>query len=235
MCEIYTDVSGVYTADPRIVPGAIKLDTISYDEMLELTSLGARILHTRCVELAKKFSVQLHVRSSMTYESGTIVKEEKSMEKLLVSGVTIDKNVARVSAVGVKDEPGIAFRLFSVLAKANISVDIILQSTGRNNTQDISFTVAKDDLASTLDVLNTNKDSIGGDVFISDEKIAKLSVVGAGMATNPGVASLLFESLYDAGVNIQMISTSEIKISVLINEADAERAARFVHEKFLEN
>ena len=233
-CEIYTDVSGVFTTDPRDVPAAVKLDAISYDEMLELASLGARILHTRCVELAKKYSVTLYVRSSLTDEPGTCVLEDKTMEKLLVSGVTVDKNVARISVIGVQDEPGVAFKLFSLLAKANISVDIILQSTGRDNTQDISFTVAKDDLRAAMDVLNTNKDAIGNGVLNYDDKIAKLSVVGAGMATNPGVASLLFEALYDVGVNIHMISTSEIKISVLINENDAKTAVRSVHGKFIE-
>jgi len=234
-CEIYTDVDGIYTADPRIIPGAVKLNAISYDEMLELASLGAQVLHNRCVELAKKHSVVLYVKSSLSDGSGTVVKEDCKMEEMLVSGVAVDKNVSRISVVGLKDEPGVAFRLFSTLAKEKITVDIILQSIGRHNTKDISFTTTKDDSKRAIEALQKNSGYIGSDVIVHDDKIAKLSVVGAGMATNPGVASLLFEALYDTGVNIQMISTSEIKISVLINENDAEIAARAIHGKFMDN
>lgn len=232
ICEIYTDVDGVYTADPRVVKSAMKLDEISYDEMLELASLGAKVLHNRSVELAKKYNVKLVVRSSLTRAEGTVVKEETNVEKMLISGVASDKDVSRISVIGIEDVPGKAFALFSLLAKEKISVDIILQSIGRDNTKDISFTVAKSDLQRTLDVLEENKERLGVKEITHKDNIAKLSVVGAGMATNPGVASLMFEALYDAGVNINMISTSEIKISVLIDEKDVDDAMIAVHDKF---
>lgn len=232
LCEIYTDVDGVYTADPRIVKSAKKLDEISYDEMLELASLGAKVLHNRSVELAKKYNVKLVVRSSLTREEGTIVKEECNVERMLVSGVAADKDVSRISLIGIQDEPGKAFGVFTLLSKAKISVDIILQSIGRDNTKDISFTVAKTDLDAALKVLEENKERLTIKEIVHDDKAAKLSVVGAGMATNPGVASLMFEALYDANVNISMISTSEIKISVLIDEDDLEKAMIYVHDKF---
>ncbi len=232
MCEIYTDVDGVYTADPRVVKTARKLDEITYDEMLELASLGAKVLHKRCVELAKKYKVKLIVRSSLSRAEGTLVKEETKMEKTFVSGIAIDKDVARISLVSISDEPGRAFMIFSLLSKNKISVDIILQSIGRANSKDISFTVNKSDLKDSLALLEKNKDMLGFDHLSHDDKIAKLSVVGAGMATNPGIAATMFEGLFDAGVNIQMISTSEIKISVLIDEKDAEKGASFVHDKF---
>ncbi len=232
ICEIYTDVDGVYTADPRVVKSAMKLDEISYDEMLELASLGAKVLHNRSVELAKKYNVKLVVRSSLTRAEGTVVKEETNVERMLISGVASDKDVSRISVIGIEDVPGKAFALFSLLAKEKISVDIILQSIGRDNTKDISFTVAKSDLQRTLDVLEANKERLGVKEITHKDNIAKLSVVGAGMATNPGVASLMFEALYDAGVNINMISTSEIKISVLIDEKDVDDAMVAVHDKF---
>ncbi|MEA4816634.1 MAG: aspartate kinase [Lachnospiraceae bacterium] len=233
ICEIYTDVAGVYTADPRVVPNAKKLNEISYEEMLELASLGAKVLHNRSVELAKKYNVQLVVRSSLTREEGTVVKEGSKVEKMLVSGVASDKDVSRITVVGVDDIPGKAFKLFSSLAKEKISVDIILQSLGRDNKKDISFTVSKSDLAHALEVLEEAKDSLGASEIVHDDNIAKLSVVGAGMATNPGVASLMFEALFDAGINISMISTSEIKISVLINSENTEEAVRSIHDKFM--
>ena len=232
ICEIYTDVDGVYTADPRVVKSAMKLDEISYDEMLELASLGAKVLHNRSVELAKKYNVKLVVRSSLTRAEGTVVKEETNVERMLISGVASDKDVSRISVIGIEDVPGKAFALFSLLAKEKISVDIILQSIGRDNTKDISFTVAKSDLQRTLDVLEANKERLGVKEITHKDNIAELSVVGAGMATNPGVASLMFEALYDAGVNINMISTSEIKISVLIDEKDVDDAMVAVHDKF---
>lgn len=233
ICEIYTDVDGIYTADPRIVENATKLSEISYDEMLELANLGANVLHTRAVELAKKYHVEFVVRSSLTNEKGTIVKEETKLESMFVSGVAVDRNVARVSIVGLKDVPGKAFNIFSALAKKKISVDIILQSIGREATKDISFTVSKTDLQETIETLEENKSRIDFDHISHNEDIAKLSIVGAGMATNPGVASLMFEALSDVSVNIDMISTSEIKISVLIDAKDTERAANAVHDKFI--
>ena len=232
ICEIYTDVEGVYTADPRIVKDARKLDEISYDEMLELASLGAKVLHCRSVEVAKKYNVKLVVRSSMTDAEGTEVKEDCKMERMLVSGVAADKNVSRISIMGIKDEPGKAFEIFDLMAKEKVSVDIILQSTGHDGRQDISFTIGKDDLDAALTALEENKERLTAREIAHDDDVAKLSIVGAGMASNPGVAAMFFEAMYDAGVNIQMISTSEIKITLLIAEKDIEEAMIAVHDKF---
>lgn len=231
-CEIYTDVDGVYTADPRIVPNARKLPEVSYDEMLEFASLGAKVLHNRSVEMAKRYGVQLVVRSSLTREEGTVVKEEAKMERMLVSGVAADKNVARISVIGVKNMPGIAFKIFNLLAKHNINVDIIIQSIGREERKDISFTVAKTDLKETLDLLGENKETLTAQDVTSEEGVAKISIIGAGMSSNPGVAAKMFEALSSANVNIKMIATSEIRITVLIDEADVERSMRTVHDAF---
>ena len=232
ICEIYTDVEGVYTADPRVVPDAVKLDEISYDEMLELASLGAKVLHHRSVEVAKKYNVKLVVRSSMSEAEGTEVKEETKMERMLVSGVAADKKVSRISVMGIKDEPGKAFEVFSLMAKEKVSVDIILQSTGADGRQNISFTIGEEDLDLALKALEKNKARLTAQEIVHDENTAKLSIVGAGMATNPGVAAMFFEAMYDAGVNIQMISTSEIKITVLIAKDDVDVAMKTVHDKF---
>ena len=232
LCEIYTDVDGIYSADPRVVPGARKLSAISYDEMLELATLGSKVLHNRSVELAKKYNVPLVVRSSFTDERGTMVKEAAKLEKTLVSGIAIDRDVARVSVIGVKDTPGMAFNLFSLLARHKVCADIILQSIGRHDAKDISFTVARRRLAETLSILEANRDWIIYDHLDYDDKVGKLSVVGAGISTNLQIVSLMFEALYDAGVDIQMISTSEIKASVLIDEKDLDKAANYVHDKF---
>lgn len=232
ICEIYTDVEGVYTADPRVVPDAVKLDEISYDEMLELASLGAKVLHHRSVEVAKKYNVKLVVRSSMSDAEGTEVKEDVKMERMLVSGVAADKKVSRISVMGIKDEPGKAFEIFDLMAKEKVSVDIILQSEGADGRQNISFTIGEDDLDIALKALEKNKARLTAQEIIHDENTAKLSIVGAGMATNPGVAAMFFEAMYDAGVNIQMISTSEIKITVLINRDDIDVAMKAVHDKF---
>ena len=231
-CEIYTDVDGVYTADPRVVKSARKLDFITYDEMLELASLGAKVLHNRSVEMAKKYNVELVVRSSLNNSEGTVVKEASRMEKMLVTGVAADKNTARVSVIGVEDRPGIAFRIFDVLAKNNINVDIILQSVGREGTKDISFTVASEDLGDTLKVLDANKERLTIQDVTYNEEVAKLSVVGAGMMSNPGVAARMFEALYNSRVNINMISTSEIRITVLVAEKDIDKAMNAVHDGF---
>ena len=231
-CEIYTDVDGVYTADPRIVKGAKKLDEITYDEMLELASLGANVLHNRSVEMAKKYNVKLEVKSSFEKVPGTIVKEAVSVEKMLIRGVARDNDVARISLVGLEDKPGIAFRVFSVLAKAGINVDVILQSIGRNDKKDISFTVSRDNLAKSIQILEAEKDTINFETLSSREDVSKVSVVGAGMVNNPGVAAKMFEALYDAGINIHMISTSETKVSVLINIEKAEKAVQAIHDKF---
>lgn len=233
VCEIFTDVDGVYTADPRVVKNARKLEVVTYDEMLELATLGAKVLHNRSVEMAKKYGVTLIVRSSLNNEEGTIVKEAvKKMEKMLITGVAGDKNTARVSAIGVKDEPGIAFSLFHTLAKNNINVEIILQSVGRNGTKDISFTVSQDDLQATIELLEEKKEVLTIQEVGYDENVAKISIVGAGMMSNPGVASRMFEALYNSRVNIKMISTSEIRITVLIDEKDVDRALNAVHEEF---
>lgn len=231
-CEIYTDVDGVYTADPHIVPNARKLPEVSYDEMLEFASLGAKVLHNRSVEMAKRYGVQLVVLSSLTRAEGTVVKEETKLERMLVSGVAADKNVARISVIGVKNTPGIAFKIFNLLARNNINVDIIIQSIGREERKDISFTVAKTDLKDTMKLLMENKESITAQDVTNEEDVAKISIIGAGMTGNPGVAAKMFEALSSANVNIKMIATSEIRITVLIDEADVNRAMRTVHDAF---
>lgn len=231
-CEIYTDVEGVYTADPRIVPNARKLSEISYDEMLEMASLGAKVLHNRSVEMAKKYGVQLVVLSSLTRAEGTIVKEETKVERMLVSGVAADKNTARISVIGVKNEPGIAFKIFNMLARNKINVDIIIQSVGREDRKDISFTVARSDLQETMTLLNDNKEAMTAQEISCDETVAKVSIIGAGMVSNPGVAAKMFEALYGAHINIKMIATSEIRITVLIDEKDTNRAVRTIHDAF---
>ena len=231
-CEIYTDVEGVYTADPRIVKNARKMEEITYDEMLELATLGAKVLHNRSVELAKKYGVQLVVRSSLTTAEGTTVKEDVKVEKMLVSGVAADKNTARLSLIGLKDEPGIAFKVFNLLAKKNINVDIILQSVGRDGTKDISFTVPEDSLKEAIAVLEEGKNHVTAQKLESEENVAKVSVVGAGMMSNAGVAAKVFEALYDAGINIKMISTSEIRVSVLIDLKYVDKAMQALHDAF---
>ncbi len=232
-CEIYTDVDGVFTADPRIVPSARKLGEITYDEMLELASLGAGVLHNRSVEMAKKYGVQLVVRSSLNYSEGTVVKEVVKVEKMLVSGVACDKNTARIAVIGLEDQPGIAFKLFNHLAQHQVNVDIILQSVGRDGTKDISFTVKEDDLEEAVATLERHR---GGSLKCQkidvERDVAKVSIVGAGMMSNPGVAAKMFEALYDVGVNIKMISTSEIRATVLIDVAHVEKAMNSLHEKF---
>lgn len=235
VCEIYTDVDGVFTADPRIVKDAWKLDEVSYDEMLELASLGANVLHNRSVELAKKFNVKLSVRSSLNNNEGTYVKEVNKVEKMLVRGVTRDNDVARISLCGVVNEPGKAFTIFNLLARRGISVDLIIQSIGDGLTKDISFTVAEGDLQTALDVLEDNKDTINAREIKTKVDVSKVSIVGAGMVNNAGVAAKMFEALYNAHINISMIATSEIKISVLVDRKDAEAAVVAIHDKFLSN
>ena len=233
VCQIYTDVDGVYTADPRKVPDARKLDAITYDEMLELATLGAQVLNNRSVEMAKKYNVELEVLSSLEKKPGTIVKETVKMEKTLIRGVAKDSNVATISVVGLQDTPGVAFKLFNKLAQHKINVDIILQSVGRDGTKDITFTVPKDDGKTAVESMKTLMDSLNYKKVELDESVAKISVVGAGMESHPGVASKMFEALYDAGINIRMISTSEIKISVLIDAEYADKAVRAVHDAFI--
>lgn len=232
LCQIYTDVDGVFTADPRLVSGAHKLDEISFDEMLELASLGAQVLASRSVEMAKRFRVKLEVLSSFRDCPGTIVKEVVKMEKTQVSGVARDNNVARIALIGLADAPGVAAKIFSLLAQHKLNVDIILQSIGRHDTKDISFTIAKNRLADARAVLEAHRESLGYDRLEVSDSISKVSIVGAGMINNPGVAARMFESLAAAGVNIQMISTSEIKVSVLIDLADSDRAVQAIHQEF---
>ncbi len=232
LCQIFTDVRGVYTADPRIVSDAKMLSEITYDEMLELASAGANVLHNRSVELAKKFNVNMEVLSSFEKVPGTIVKEENTVEKMLIRGIARDNDIARIALVNIHDTPGKAFQIFSLLAKKKINVDVILQSIGRDGSKDISFTVSRDDLEPALRVIDENNSLIGAESVVHDENVSKVSIVGAGMTSNPGVAALMFEALYDAGINIQMISTSEIRVSVLINAKDAENAVRAIHSKF---
>ncbi|MBE6770525.1 MAG: aspartate kinase [Ruminococcaceae bacterium] len=231
-CQIYTDVEGVYTADPRKVKGAVKLNEITYDEMLELATLGAQVLNNRSVEMAKKYNVKLEVLSSLVRAPGTIVKEVADMEKMLVRGVTKDTDVARISIIGVPNVPGIAYKIFGKLAAKNVNVDIILQSVGRGDTKDITFTTAKAHLDDTLEVLK-NLDLVSGLEILTDTDVAKVSVVGAGMESHPGIASKMFEALFESDINIQMIATSEIKISVLIDSKDADKAVAAVHEAFI--
>lgn len=231
-CQIYTDVEGVYTADPRKVKGAIKLNEITYDEMLELATLGAQVLNNRSVEMAKKYNVKLEVLSSLVRKPGTIVKEVADMEKMLVRGVTKDTDVARVSIIGVPNVPGIAYKIFGKLAAKNVNVDIILQSVGRDDTKDITFTTTKSHLDDTIEVLE-NLDLVAGLKILTDTDVAKVSVVGAGMESHPGIAAKMFEALFEADINIQMIATSEIKISVLIDVADADKAVSAVHNAFI--
>ena len=232
LCQMYTDVDGVYTTDPRIVPGARKLQEITYDEMLELASQGAQVLHNRSVELAKKYHVNMEVVSSLERKPGTKVKEVAKMEKTNIAGVAKDTSIARIAVVGLAHNPGVAFRMFSLLGQAHINVDAIIQSIGRGESKDISFTLPRADVEEAVRVLEEQKEVLGFDHITVEDKIAKVSIVGAGMMTTPGVAAKMFEALYDANINIQMINTSEIRVSVLIDEEDAVPAVRAVHEKF---
>ena len=233
-CQIYTDVEGVYTADPRKVPGARKLEQITFDEMLELASLGAQVLNNRSVELAKKYGVELEVLSSLNPVPGTIVKEvADDMEGMLIKGVAKDTDVAVISIMEVPDVPGMSFKVFGALASRNINVDIILQSTGRDGKKDLIFTVPLGEAENAVEVLKENQPRFGGKEIKVEKNYAKVSVVGAGMQSNPGVASRMFEALFEANVNIHMISTSEIKISVIIDEKEADRAVSAIHGVFI--
>ena len=234
LCQIFTDVEGVYTADPRKVKNAKKLQEISYDEMLELATLGAQVLNNRSAEMAKKYNIELEVLSSMTKASGTIVKEKTKMEKMLISGVAKDTDVARISVMGVPNIPGLAFKMFSKLSAKDINVDIILQSIGHDGKKDISFTVAKNRGEEAVALMKEYTENLGAEEILYDDKVAKISIVGAGMESHAGVATKMFEALYDAQVNIQMISTSEIKVSVLIDSADADKAVSAIHSKFFD-
>ena len=235
LCQIYTDVDGVYTCDPRVVPEAHKLDEITYDEMLELASMGAQVLHNRSVELAKSYNVRLEVLSSFTGNPGTIVKEAaKKVEKTYITGIAQDKKIARFALVGLEDVPGVAYKLFSVLAKGKINVDMIIQSLGRDEQKDIIFTVAEKDVMDCAKLLDANKDTLNFDHMDINTGVAKVSIVGAGMLENVGIAAKMFEALYQQHINIHMISTSEVKISVLIDKDDSDRAVRVLHNQFFQ-
>lgn len=233
LCEICTDVDGVYTADPRVVEDARKLPQITYDEMLEMARLGARVLHSRSVELAKKFDVPLHVRSSFSQDEGTIVvKESEMIEEVVISGVTSDRDQAKISLHGVPDTPGIAAIVFQEIADANINIDMIIQNTGQDETTDISFTVAEADLDATLKIAEGFKERVGCRSISTNKNIAKVSTIGIGMKSHVGIAARMFRALADLGINIQMISTSEIKISCVIDKEQAEPAVRAIHDRF---
>ncbi len=234
LCQIYTDVSGVFTADPRIVPNARKMSEITYDEMLELATLGAQVLNNRSVEMAKKYNVELEVLSSLERLPGTVVKEVSNMEKMLIRGVAKDDDVAKVCIIGLKDTPGIAFKIFNRLSKRNINVDLIIQSVGRDGTKDIIFTASEGQLPEVEAAIAEIRDMLDFQEVIFDKDVSKISIVGAGMESHPGVASKMFEALFEAGINIQMIATSEIKISVLIKAEEGERAVNAVHKKFFD-
>ena len=234
LCQIYTDVDGVYTADPRIVPNARHLDEITYDEMLELASQGAGVLHNRSVELAKKFRVDLEVLSSLERKPGTKVKEVTKVEKTTIAGVAKDTSIARIALIGLRHNPGVAFQVFDLLSKHNINVDLILQSIGREDSKDISFTVHEKDLEDAQEILTENQEVLCFDHIEVDGNIGKVSIVGAGLMTNCGMAARMFEALYEAGINIQMINTSEIRVSVLLDEGDVDRADRAIHAKFFD-
>ncbi|MFI3115465.1 MAG: aspartate kinase [Clostridia bacterium] len=234
LCQIYTDVDGVYTADPRIVSNAEKLEEITFNEMLELASLGAQVLHNRSVEMGKKYGVNMEVVSSFERKPGTKIKEATQMEQRNVSGVTSDNNTTRIAITGIPDQPGFAFRVFSAMSKGNISVDMILQSIGRNDTKDISFTVSRADGQKAMDILNEQKGAIKFEEIHMNDKISKVSIVGAGMVSNCGIATTMFEALFDSNINIHMISTTEIKISVLIDEDQSKLAVKAIHSKFFD-
>jgi aspartate kinase len=234
VCEIYTDVEGVFTTDPNICPDARKLDRISYDEMLEMASMGAKVLQIRSVELAKRFGVPVHVRSSFMDREGTwVVEEEKGMDSVLVAGVTCEKNEAKITILRVPDRPGLAAQIFSPISEANIVVDMIIQNASADGTTDLTFTVPRPDHKKTLAVVEQIAADIQAKGFRSDPHIAKVSIVGAGMRTHAGVAATMFQVLAREGINIEMISTSEIKISVVIQEKYAELAVRVLHDAFM--
>jgi aspartate kinase len=233
VCEIYTDVTGVFSADPRVVPDAHRLNRVSFDEMLEMAATGGRVLQLRSVEFARNHHVALHVRSSFTWESGTwVVEEDSTMEQAMVTAVTHDRTEAKVTVAGVLDRPGIAARLFRALADRSINVDMIVQNTSIAGTTDISFTVPRIDLSSSVDVCKGLSEELGASGVTADDDVARVSLVGAGMKSHPGVSAKMFETLADDGINIDMISTSTIRISCIVREADLERAVRSLHDAF---
>lgn len=234
LCQIYTDVDGVYTTDPRLVPTARKLDEITYDEMLELASQGAQVLHNRSVELAKKFRVNMEVVSSLERKPGTKIKEVAKVEKTNIAGVAKDASIAHISLVGLQHSPGVAFQVFALMSRKHINVDNILQSIGRDDTKDISFTIHQKDMEEATAILMEHKEELRFDHIEADNKVGKVSIVGVGLMSNAGIAAKVFEALYEAGINIQMISTSEIRLSVILDEKDVNRAVKAIHDKFFD-
>lgn len=232
VCEIYTDVDGVYSADPRIVPDARKMPEVTYEEMLEFASLGAKVLHNRCVEMARRYNVKLVVKSSMTEGEGTIVKESTKMEKMLISGVASDKNIAKITVSGLKDNPESTFKLLNLLAKKGMNIDVMIQALEKDGTKTLTFTTARTDMLLAAELLEANSDVLGNVKISCEEDAAKVSVVGAGVSSNPGVAAKMFEALSNAGINTEMITTSEIRITAVIKEWEADDAMRAIHERF---
>lgn len=232
LCEIYTDVDGVYTADPRIVPNARKMPEVTYEEMLEFASLGAKVLHNRCVEMARRYNVKLVVKSSMCEAEGTVVKEKTKMEKMLISGVAGDKNIAKITVAGMKDDPESTFRLLNLLSSKGVNIDVMIQSLEKDGTKTLTFTVAKPDMIMTEELLKNEGEILGNVNIKCKEDVAKVSVVGAGVSSNPGVAAKMFEALSNAGINTNMVTTSEIRITAVIKEAELELAMRAVHDRF---
>jgi aspartate kinase len=232
-CEIYTDVKGVYTTDPRVESEARKLERISYDEMLELAGAGSQVMQARSIEVAKKYGVELHVRSTFSEEEGTwIVEEVSRMEDVVVSGIAFDRNQAKFSVVNVADRPGVAARIFGALADSRVNVDMIIQSAAQDGTNDISFTVARTDLKKAQPILDRLKRDLSAQTVICEEKVAKVAIVGVGMRSHPGVAAKMFKTLADAGINIEMISTSEIKVACVVEESDCDKSVRLLHKAF---
>lgn len=234
VCEIYTDVDGVYTADPRIVPNARKKQEVTYEEMLELASLGAKVLHNRCVEMARRYNVKLVVKSSMMPGEGTVVKECTKMEKMLISGVATDKNIAKISVSGMKNDPESTFKLLNLMAGNNLNIDVMIQSLDHDGTKTLTFTVARADMLVAVKLLEENSSVLGNVEVSCQEDVAKVSVVGAGVSANAGVAAKMFEALSGAGINTDMITTSEIRITAVVREDEAETAMRAVHDRFAE-
>ena len=232
-CDIYTDVDGVFTADPRIVSDSKQLKSICYEEMLELASQGAKVLHNRCVEIAEKYNVPLYVKSTFKQESlGTLVKNQKSLEDLFINGVTKDDYISRITVIGIDNQIGRTYRLFKILSDNKINVDVIVQSFGEYTTKDIAFTIKMSDLNKTLEILEENKEELHAKQILHSENLSKVSIIGVGIANKPGVAAEMFEALYESNINMHMISTSEIKISVLVNSSDSDKAVKAIHDKF---
>lgn len=235
-CDIYTDVDGVFTADPRIVPDSKKIKSICYEEMLELASQGAKVLHNRCVEVAEKYNVPLYVKSTFEKESiGTLVKNQKNLEDLFINGVTKDDYISRITVAGIDNQIGRTYQLFKLLSENKINVDVIVQSFGEHITKDIAFTVKMSDLNKTLQVLEENKELLHAKQILHSENLSKVSIIGVGIANKPGVAADMFEALYESNINMHMVSTSEIKISVLVDSSDSDKAVKAIHDKFFDN